>query len=347
MKVLGNWCPSESRRAGTAIIASLALLFVLFLPTPSMAQESDFSVRVQPFEAEGSTDVGAQLAATVEQTIRLSLRLLPEITVLDPSSREDETVELRGLVRAGGNEYEILLSLQDRRLPGEVQELSVATDSVLEVFDLADQLTEEAVRQISRRDIAFGALALSPNGRGSYQVSIGGERFADSPRSFNQLPAGTYDITIEQDQGGELVTLLQEEVTIDSGETTRVTFDLPDPAVVARGIITRSEAEYIENVLYETSTPLSAVLDRAETAAAEADLAEFYAPRLAAWRPNSELAAGAGGGTLLPAQGARARLSSYLETSLGTDPQPTAPIREAVDAFDDQMSAWMEELRGR
>jgi hypothetical protein len=330
-----------------ATLAILALLFVLFLPAPSMAQESGFSVRVQPFEAEGSTDVGAQLASTVEQTIRLSLRLLPEITVLDPDSGEEETVELRGVVRTGGNEYEILVSLQDRRLPGEEQEISVATDSLLEIFDLADRLTEEAVRQISRRDIAFGALSLSPNGRGSYQVSLGGERFADSPRSFNQLPAGTYDITIEQDQGGELVTLLQEEVTINSGETTRVAFDLPDPAVVARGIITRSEAEYIQNVLYETSTPLSAVLDRAEAAAAEANLADLYARRLVAWRPNSELETGASGGALLPAQGARARLSSYLETGLGTSPQPTAPIRDAVDAFDDQMSAWMQELRGR
>lgn len=322
-------------------------MILLTLGPALLAQESDSTVRVVPFEAEGSTDVGSQLATTVEQTIRLSLRLLPEVTVLDPEDPGEETVEISGLVRTGAREYEILLSLRDRRVPGEVQELSVATDSVLEVFDLADQLTEDAVRQISRRDIAFGSLSIVPNGRGSYQVVLGGERFEESPRSFNRLPAGTYDIAIEQDQGGELVTILEEEVTIDSGGSTRVTFDLPDPGAVARRVIPRSEAQYIETVLYETSTPLSAVLDRAEAAALEANLAELYASRLSSWRPNSELETGATSGSLLTAQEARARLSSYLETSLGADPQPTGPIEDAVDAFDDQMAAWMEELQGR
>jgi hypothetical protein len=225
------------------------ILMLILLPVSALgAQETDSTVRVLPFEAQGSTDVGAQLAATVEQTIRLSLRLLPEVTVLDPDQEGEETVEISGLVRTGDREYEILLSLRDRRLPGEVEELSVATDSVLEVFDLADQLTEDTIRQISRRDIAFGSLSLAPNGRGSFQVLLGGERFSDSPRSFNRLPAGTYEITIEQDQGGELVTLLEEEVTITSGETSRITFDLPDPAAAARRIIKIGRASCRERV---------------------------------------------------------------------------------------------------
>lgn len=328
------------RRAFLALLLFSVALFFL------NAQEDEATVRIVPFEAEGTADVAGQLADTVEQTIRLSLRLLPEITVLGSGDTGEETVEISGSVSSAGGEYEVLLALRDRRIPGETQELSVSTGSVLEIFDLADQLTEEAVRQISRRDIAFGSLALSPTGQGDWQVRLGGERFPESPRSFNRLPAGTYDIAILQLQGDELVTLLEDEVTIESGLTTRLEFDLPDPAIAARRIISRSESEYIQAVLYGTATPLSAILDRAEAAAEQAAIAELYGARIAAWRPNSGLAIGATDGGLLLPQGARARLSSYLETSLGANPNPTEGVAEAMAAFDEQLEAWMTELRG-
>jgi hypothetical protein len=326
--------------------ALVLLLFVTLGPLSLGAQEERSSVRIVPFESEGSTDVGRQLADTVEQTIRLSLRLLPEIRVVGSGEDVQESVEISGTVSTGDGEYEILLTLRDRRIPGEAQELSVSTGSVLEIFDLADRLTEEAVRQISRRDIAFGSLTLTPTGEGSWQVRLGGERFPGSPRSFNRLPAGTYDIALLQLQGDELVTLLEEQVTIESGLTTRLDFDLPDPAIVARRLISRSESEYIQTVLYGTASPLSAILDRAEAAAQQAAIGELYAPRISAWRPGSNLETGATTGLLLPAQGARARLSSYLERSLAPNPTPTEAVAEAMDAFDEQLEAWMTEREG-
>lgn len=328
------------RRGFLALLLGAVFLFSL------NAQEDESTVRIVPFVAEGGADVAEQLAGTVEQTIRLSLRLLPEVTVLNAGDGREETVEISGSVRAGGGAYKILLSLRDQRIPGETQELLVETESVLEIFDLADQLTEEAVRQISRRDIAFGSLVLSATGQGSWQVRLGGERFRESPGNFNRLPAGTYDIAILQLQGNELVTLLEEEVTIESGITTRLEFDLPDPGRVARRIIARAESEYIQTVLYGTASPLSAIIARAEAAAEQASIGELYGPRIAAWRPNADLETGATAGSLLSPQEARARLSSYLETSLGSDPTPTAGVSAAMAAFDEQLEAWITELRG-
>lgn len=341
-------------RSPKSLIGTLfPVLLLLFVALAPVAGQEAASVRIEPFQAEGGTEVGGQLAETVEQTIRLSLRLIEGVTVLSPGEGQQETVAISGVVRVGGGEYLIDLALRDRRIPGEVQELSVSTESLLEIFDLADQLTEEALRQITRRDIAFGSLVLLPRGEGSWQVVLGGERFEDSPRSFNRLPAGTHTISIEQLQGGEPEVLLEQEITVDSGATTQVAFELPDPNLISRRIISRSESEYISSYLYGLATPVSSVLNRASAAAEEVELSELYAPRLAAWDPGAprsgsatddrESRASVPETTSRLDQG-RFLLNAIFQGDVETAPAPVDLIADALNVFDTQLAAWAEEL---
>ncbi len=331
-------------RLRVTVMVTLVLLAAAGLAAQEGGAQEASSVRIQPFEARGGTEAGSQLANTVEQTIRLSLRLIEGITVLSPEADEEETVEISGLVTVGGGEYVIDLAVRDQRIPGEVQELTVSTDSLLEVFDLADQLTEEAVRQITRRDIDFGSLTLVPGGVGAWQVVLGGERFPDSPRSFNRLPAGTYTISIEQQQGGEPAVVHEEEITVESGETTRVAFELPDPTLVARSVISRSESDYIGSYLYGTATPISAVLERAGAAATEAQLSELYDLRLELWSPTGRNEEGNETGSLTARlnQG-RFLLNSLFQGNVEGSPSATDVVAEVLTVFDTQLAAWAEE----
>lgn len=351
--------------------ASRTALFTFILITSAslvFSQEA-ITVRIRPFEARGASDVAEQLATTVEQTISLSLRLLQGITVLDGEEHEEATVVIRGEV-VDGDEYNIALSLDDQRLPGEVQELTVSTDSLLEVFDLADQLTADAVSRISRRDIAFGSLILEAEGSGDWEVVLGGERFDGSPTNFYRLPAESYSLSVQQRQGPETVTLVDEEVTVVSGETTRVSFELPDPVVVARRVLRESELDYLRvsirgaaeggasrgsttagsTTAVSSESEIPALLGYLREAAAQLGVGELYEPRLEAWRPADE--SGPEGATTDepgPAAGltvpeARARLSGYVGGELSEDPRPANLIGESVDVFEDQLAAWSEEL---
>lgn len=339
----------------------LGMMTVLLFVTAALpGQEAGeaFPVYLHPFETGTDGDVEQQLAETVEATMRLSLRLLPGIRLVGSPGSGQAQVAISGLVEVEEGVYTIAVELSDPGPAGEEQRLSVSTGSVLEIFNLADQLTQEAVRSISRRDIAFGALEFEAEGSGNWTVRIDDEDFPDSPRRFDRIPVGQYRIRVFQEQAGAQVLVAETRADVREEQTATVAFVLESPEEVYRRIVPETERIFVRSLIFGPSDHAGA-----ETASGRADMAErfarsqaaaeqtgrapLYAPRLAAWlKLTTENTAGSsdrGENTFGTGEAAETRLTEYLGRDVTSWPGSPPFVNRAATVFREQLAAWMDE----
>lgn len=336
----------------------MTLLFFVTAALPGQEAGEAFPVYLHPFETGTDGDVEQQLAETVEATIRLSFRLLPGVRLVRSPERGQPPVAIAGSVAVDEGVYTISVKLTDPRPAGEEQRLSVSTASVLEIFTLADRLTEEAVRSISRRDIAFGALEFEAQGSGNWTVRIDDEEFTDSPRRFDRIPVGRYRIRVFQEQAGAQVLVAETRTDIQEEQTATVAFMLQSPEEVYRRIVPETERVFIRSLVFgpsdlagsgttSGSTDMAERFARSQAAAEQTGRASLYAARLAAWRAvTTENTPGGSDGaesTSGIGEAAERMLADYLGRDVTSWPGSPAFVNRASTVFREQLTAWMAE----
>ena len=219
------------------------------------------------------------MATTVTDTVLLTLRLLGEYEVrryggfLDypPSNGElsllarsepAENIVYGAVETDEGGAIRLLLAVFDRGEGEVVLTEEARAESLLDVFQVADNLTATVVSGFSGRRIAFGTLRLSPQGANErpYEVYLDGNLLGHSLATAESILTGEHELRIlaETELGREEV--FRERIEVEEARTTAVTFTIPDYSEeeLAAAAATAAMEQDIEAVLEEQRTLESA-----------------------------------------------------------------------------------------
>lgn len=190
------------------------------------------------------------VAASMAQTIRVTLRLLGEYELVSPSLEEvpaiedvaalgslADEVDLDFVVAGqltdtidGGLRFEIVV--YDHAAGALTTQEEREAESIFDTFDVADSITGEIVSVLSGRRIVFGSIAISVTPPvGPWGVFVDGEFFGINAASISGIPAGERAVRVVTGAAaGSASELFSETIRVDGDSTTRVTVT-PDRTV--------------------------------------------------------------------------------------------------------------------
>ncbi len=103
-----------------------------------------------------------------------------------------------------------------------------ATDSVFQVFEMADDIALAFMEAFEEVPLAFGSLRLLPEGaRGDYTVFLNDQAIGTNARTVDRLLTGRYALRVEMERRLETLTLVERRVAIGEGDRVSVTFEIP------------------------------------------------------------------------------------------------------------------------
>jgi hypothetical protein len=243
------------------------LLLLITHPALLSAQQAGaVRVLVVPVSNESESSQLDPVATTVTDTILLTLRLLgqyeasrydgfidypPSVDDLSLLARSGpaESVLYGAVDRNGSGAIGLELRVYDRAGNEVVLSEEATSDSLLDLFGVADELTARVVSGFSGRRIAFGSLRLSPGGAADrpYSVYLDGNLLGRSIRTAESVLTGTHRLRIVADteMGSEVV--YADEIVLEEGLTTAVSFTIPD--YTAEQLEAAAAAAYMEGDL--------------------------------------------------------------------------------------------------
>ena len=207
-------------------------------------------IAVIPLSNGTGRDQYNPLCSTITETVSLVLQFLKDYKLVD-----EEDVDLSRLEEAGGDDLDSLRILAEGEgvneiVFGRMEEkdgafsFSIAlfnvdegritntqkadAETVLDVFDAGDELTEGLIAQLSDVTIAFGSISLvQTGGKGNYTVNLDGYPLRNPEKIFRKVLNGSYEVSITQQRlTGEQV-VYSETVEVREGVISPVEFEIP------------------------------------------------------------------------------------------------------------------------
>lgn len=202
------------------------------------------------------------VCTTVSDTVALVLRFLQDYLV----STSDEDPELELYI---GEDVSSLQALGDKkgydeilfgdavstpqggfifnlsifnRIEGKVLiNQQAEADSLLGVFDAADEITMKLISQISDVHIAFGSIDLiKAGGSGLYDVYLDNKKIRNPKKLFKKVLNGSYTISIHQNRLLGDTVVYEEKIDVFENQRTVVNFTIPKAS--------EEEYQYIEKL---------------------------------------------------------------------------------------------------
>ena len=231
----------------------LILISILMLSFLSpLAAQSDYRSRIAviPLVNGTSREQYNPLCSTITETVSLVLQFLKDYKLVD-----EEDIDLTRLGETVGEDLTALKSTAEQEGVDEIvfgrmeesdgkflfsislfnvdagritNNQSVEAESVLDVFDAGDELTEGLIAQLSDVTIAFGSIELVQKaGKGNYTVNLDGYPLRNPEKTFRKVLNGSYEIAITQKRLTGMETVFLERIEVTEGKKSIVEFVIP------------------------------------------------------------------------------------------------------------------------
>lgn len=245
-----------SGRSARALFVAAVLLCML-PTTPSFAQSEPPEILViRPLNRTNDASMD-RIAVTVEDTIELTLGLLGNYNV-----REVEESRITSQMRAGNrqalsdfaedNGLDFVVFGEVRSAQGGIEiiarvlsrgsrtvsvEEARTAESVLDTFDVTDELTAAFLSSFSGRQIVFGTIRIQRQGwnEGEYTVFVDGVEAGSNIAAANNVLVGERYLEIRADNGPSAGSIIfGAPILVRDNRTNMVSFvmERPAPAVV-------------------------------------------------------------------------------------------------------------------
>jgi hypothetical protein len=219
---------------------------VVLALTPAWALDESLQARIAiaPLTNESNDSSLDAVGHAVTDTIGLTLQLMGGYSLESPDGlqavRSLETAKslaasakLDSLVLGSVNKDKqgalvLTVRLYDRQLGKYKIERSEKADSVLDVFDAADNLTKSFLEALSGGHVGFGSVELANAGeKADYEVRIDGASAGKSVPLVSKVLNGKHVVTVVQDRLFGPLELARIEAAIAEDETVKVSFSVP------------------------------------------------------------------------------------------------------------------------
>ncbi len=230
------------------ILLTILMLSFVF----PLAAQTDYRSRIAVIPLSNGTgrDQYNPLCSTITETVSLVLQFLKDYKLVDA-----EDADIGRLEEAGMDDLESLKILAEEEGVNEIvfgrmeesggafsfsialfnvnegritNTQSVRAETVLDVFDAGDELTEGLIAQLSDVTIAFGSISLlQTGGKGNYTVKLDGYPLRNPEKIFRKVLNGSYEVSITQHRLTGEQTVYLERVEVREGEESPVEFEIP------------------------------------------------------------------------------------------------------------------------
>lgn len=150
----------------------------------------------------------------------------------------------------GGSNYQ--LSVFDAAKKTTTVRKKASGQSVLDVFQVSDELSAAVLGAVTGRRISFGSISFTNTGSaGDYSVSVDGVIVEGSPGVVDQVVSGKHRVLVLS--GASKTEVLSTEVTVGERETAAVSFALAKggkaaPSGMASGVVGDAKPGLVEMV---------------------------------------------------------------------------------------------------
>ncbi|HUX19876.1 MAG TPA: hypothetical protein VMW69_01465, partial [Spirochaetia bacterium] len=250
---------------------SVFFVVLLLITVGTLFSVEDYRTRIAVVPMRNNTGDPQYNAvcSTVTDTVALVLRFLQNYLVIDQEDNPDLALLDISTQQAIGdfcdaNKYdEILYGSADLNGSGgfifrlqvfnnqdkatKTQE-EVVADSVLDVFDSADQITTRIISHISNVHIGFGSIQLNLEGPESeYAVYLDGRPVRNPRQLFRKVLNGSYAIAIHQDRLLGDTVIFENQIDVFEDKATQVSFSIPPASAGEKQLIEKKKAEVLAN----------------------------------------------------------------------------------------------------
>jgi DNA-binding beta-propeller fold protein YncE len=239
----------------------LCSLWALLAGTTAFGIE-DFRTRIAVLPMRNATQEARfdSICQTVTETVALVFRLMGKYLVVesdeDPGLLQVDTSSAETLAAfAEASRYdEVLVGLASKdengaltfrlslfsRAEGKIKyDSSAKAESILEVFDAADEITIGLLSQVSDIHIGFGVIEVkAASGTGTYSVFLNDAKIRNPKSMLRKVLNGTYTLSIHQNRLLGDTEIYRKEIKVFEDQTTTVSFPIPTA--------TREETAFIE-----------------------------------------------------------------------------------------------------
>lgn len=211
-------------------------------------------VAVLPLWYDEELSTGEALSATVQTTIQFMLRYLPNYELIEtelypdgqsalPAYMDENHLDnvIYGRLNQKDGLYTASLVLYSREQDQIMAMRQQSTESLMDIFDMADSLSIDILEAYLDRPLVFGSMAFKPNDPElkRFQVFINGSDAGVNLPPLARFLAGDYQIRVEELYAdGRTRVVFDELVTLNEAESRVISFDrypYADVKVLARG----------------------------------------------------------------------------------------------------------------
>ncbi len=324
----------------------VALGLYALLAAPPLLGDEVPRVLITPTEDRTEADGYEALAATVTDTVRVTLPLLGDYDVRmydgeravpnREAARElaaDEAVDnvVFGWVRLTAEGRPVVeLSVYDRPADRVAVSATEEAPSLLDVFDAADVVLAEIMEGFTGERVAFGALELRPEPAAEldlmpdpeepvFEARLDGEPLEEGEHDFDLIPAGERELAVYRGGVSGRQEIARQEVVLEEGETATVSFEVPAAVDEDRRLYEEAR-ERLNTACAQPAAP-----ERAEKAKATLnDLLSFYGEAAATALPGLPAYAELGPARTGIAR-AMARIEELADAQAGPEPAVRTP----------------------
>ncbi len=137
--------------------------------------------------------------------------------------------------------FKFTLSIYNRSKEAVIIQEEVTAETLLDIFNAADEITLALISHISDIHVGFGSIELiQESGKGFYQVYLDSKRVRNPKKLFKTVLNGSYTLTIHQERMKGDTVVFEKTVEVYEDQTTKVLFSIP-PA-------TEEDWDYLEEL---------------------------------------------------------------------------------------------------
>ncbi len=272
------------------------------------------------------------VCSTVTDTVSLVIRFLQNYLVIDQEDNPQlASLDIGSEQAIGGfcdaNKYdEILYGSADLREGGgfvfRLQVFNnadkatktreeVVAESMLDVFDAADQITARIISHISNVHIGFGSIQLNLEGPESeYTVYLDGHKVRNPRQLFKKVLNGSYALAIHQDRILGDTIIFEKQIDVFEEQPTVVSFSIPPASAEEKQFIEEKKREVLANA--DDPTKISDLV-KSIVSFQEKTLKVDYDPGLEAYINNTLSEFGSKAGSILMERVKEADTSYYAK----------------------------------